>query len=204
VPKYVFLDRDGVINRRISDGYVTTWEQFQFLPRVLDALRLLTERGYRLIVVSNQACVSKGLMSGEALDEITLRFVDEVKKNGGNIERVYYCPHQDQDGCECRKPKPGLLLQAQREHQLVFPDTYLVGDSPRDLMAARQVGCPAILVGTGQTNVDAHEWTMRSEAIVPDLYRAAEFILAREGQSRNRFPEETPASASHLPTHPLT
>jgi D-glycero-D-manno-heptose 1,7-bisphosphate phosphatase len=179
VPKYIFLDRDGVINRRISDGYITTWEQFEFLPQVLDALRLLTECGYRLIVVSNQACVGKGLMSGEALAEITLRFVDEVTKNGGNIERVYYCPHQDQDGCECRKPKPGLLLQAQRERPLVFPDTYLVGDSQRDLMAARHVGCPAILVGASEANVDAYAWTMRPEAIVPDLHAAARFILGR-------------------------
>ena len=183
--KHILLDRDGVINRRILKGYVTSWEQFEFLPQVLDALRLLTESGYSVIVVSNQACVSKGLTSSETLADITLRFVEEVKRNGGYIDGVYYCPHQDDDGCECRKPKPGLLLQAQREHRFAFADTFLVGDSQRDLMAACQVGCRAILVGAAEANVDIQEWSSHPEAIVPDLYAAVQLILGQRGRNQS-------------------
>jgi histidinol-phosphate phosphatase family protein len=178
VCRYVLLDRDGVINRRIPDGYVTSWEQFEFLPRVLDALKLLAERGYKAIVVSNQACVSKGLMSPEALAEVTRRFVEEVESNGGHIDAVYNCPHQDRDGCDCRKPKPGLLLQAQREHGFAIADTFLVGDSERDMMAAHQVGCPAILVGAAKPGDVEAQGAPRSPRInVHDLYEAVQFIL---------------------------
>jgi len=194
-PKHILLDRDGVINRRILTGYVTSWEQFEFLPQALDALRLLTESGYRVIVVSNQACVGKGLISNETLGDITLRFVKEVERNGGHVDGVYYCPHQDDDGCECRKPKPGLLLQAQRAHRFAFADTFLVGDSQRDLMAARQVGCRAILVRAGEANVDAKEWPGAPEAIVPDLYAAVRCVLARDDRSQKYPVEETRSDA---------
>ena len=193
--KHILLDRDGVINRRILNGYVTSWEQFEFLPQALDALRLLTESGYRVIVVSNQACVSKGLMSSETLADITARFVEEVERHGGHIDGVYYCPHQHHDGCECRKPKPGLLLQAQREHQFVFADTYLVGDSERDLTAAHRAGCRAILVGAGKANVGAEEWPSVAEAILPDLYAAVQLVLRSEGRNQ-RYPLERTRSAA--------
>ena len=180
VSRHLLLDRDGVINRRILDGYVTAWEEFEFLPRALDALRLLAANGYTAIVVSNQACVSKGLMSLEALAGLTRRFVEEVARKGGLIEGVYYCPHQDQDGCDCRKPKPGLLLQARREHRFAFADTFLVGDSERDLMAAHQVGCPAILVAAGkQRDVDAQAAPHSPRAVVRDLYEAVQFVLGK-------------------------
>lgn len=184
IAKYVLLDRDGVINRRILNGYVTSWAQFEFLPQALAALRLLTEAGYRLVVVSNQACVSKGLMSLEKLTALTTRFVKEVEKNGGRIYGVYYCPHQNQDGCDCRKPKPGLLMQAQREHDFTFAETLLVGDSEADLIAAHRVGCSAILVAA-EAEVDTQQWPHRPEAVVADLHAAALFILGKEERRQN-------------------
>ena len=86
----VLLDRDGVINRRIQNGYVTSWERFEFLPGALDALRLLAENDFAALVVSNQACVGKGLITAETLDEITTRFLQEVTRHGGRIHGVYY------------------------------------------------------------------------------------------------------------------
>ncbi len=182
--KYVLLDRDGVINRRILNGYVTSWAQFEFLPQALAALRLLTESGYRLIVVSNQACVSKGLISLEKLAALTGRFVKEVEKSGGRICGVYYCPHQDRDGCDCRKPKPGLLMQAQREHEFTFAETFLVGDSEADLIAAHKVGCSAILLAA-EAKVDTRQWPHRPQAVVADLHAAALFILGKEERHQN-------------------
>jgi D-glycero-D-manno-heptose 1,7-bisphosphate phosphatase len=147
--KFVLLDRDGVINRRILNGYVTSWDQFVFLPRALDALCLLTQVDCRVIVVSNQACVGKGLITTSDLDKITRRFVEKVEEHGGRIHGVYYCTHRREDDCECRKPKPGLLLKAQREHQFAFANTFLIGDSETDLQLAWAVGCPALLISGG-------------------------------------------------------
>jgi len=145
-PKFVLLDRDGVINQRIIGGYVTCWEKFVFLPGALEGLRRLTEKNYYVIVVSNQAGVGKGLMTAADLQEITRKFVREVDAQGGRIHSVYYCMHRAEDDCPCRKPRPGLLLKAQAEHHFAFEDTFLIGDSESDLLAAQAVGCPAIIV----------------------------------------------------------
>jgi len=104
--RYVLLDRDGIINRRMPGGYVTSWNQFEFLPRALEALCLLADNGYTALVISNQACVGEGLLSSENLDVITQRFLVEVALSGGNIAQVYYCRHSPQDRCGCRKPRP--------------------------------------------------------------------------------------------------
>ena len=190
--RHILLDRDGVINRRIPDGYVTSWEQFEFLPRSLDALRLLAESGYKAIVVSNQACVGKGLIIAEELAQLTRRFVDAVLKNGGRIYDVYYCPHRAEDRCEYRKPNPGLLRRAQQEHGFVFAQTFLIGDSERDLMAAHEVGCPAVLVAGGtSSDFDAPSAPHRPRATVPDLYQGVQFIL--ESRQSGKDVNERPA-----------
>jgi len=172
--KFILLDRDGVINRRIPDGYVTSWEEFVFLPRALDALRLLAQKGCSSLVVSNQACVGKGLLTPEGLEEINRRFVAQAEKYGGKISGIYCCPHRQEDECECRKPKPGLLLRAQREHQFNFADTFFVGDSETDLLAAHRVGCPMVFVG-GTTTPDLG--ALHPNAVVPDLYGAVQWVL---------------------------
>lgn len=175
--RYVFLDRDGVINRKIAGGHVTKWKDFEFLPGVLDALRLLREEGYKPLVVSNQAAVGKGMMSASQLAGITRRFLDQVRKHGGRIHGVYYCLHQADDNCICRKPRAGLLLKAQREHGLLFHETCLVGDSPSDAAVADVVGCPFVRVASESTSGN-EPWTHSAAAIVPSLEDAVEFILS--------------------------
>ncbi len=160
--RFILLDRDGVINQRMKEGYVTCWEEFTFLPGALEALHLLTRNGYCILVISNQAGIAKGLMTAAQLDEITRRFRAEVEQQGGYIKKVYYCMHRSEDNCSCRKPKSGLLLQAQQEHGFSFPDTFMIGDSNTDLQAAQTVGCPALLVGDGG---------------FPSLLAAAQFII---------------------------
>lgn len=184
--RHVLLDRDGVINRRIPDGYVTTWQDFEFLPRTLDALRLLTESSCQVVVVSNQAGVGKGLITLEGLEEITRRFVVEAEKHGGRIAGVYYCLHREEEECECRKPKPGLLLQAQRDHGFQFADTFFVGDSETDLRAAQCVGCPTVLVGSREARA-AERWGYRPGAIVPDLHGAVQFVLGLRSRRLTRI-----------------
>ncbi len=173
--KYVLLDRDGVINQRISGGYVTAWEQFVFAPGALEGLRFLALSGYSAVVVSNQACVGKGLLSPSGLEEITQRFLEQVKGHGGRIEAVYYCLHRKDEGCKCRKPEPGLLLEAQRQHQFSFASTFLIGDSETDLRAAHAVGSPALLIAADSAVV-LGDVPWRPRATFLNLLAAARFI----------------------------
>jgi D-glycero-D-manno-heptose 1,7-bisphosphate phosphatase len=177
---FVLLDRDGVINRRIVGGYVTCWEKFVFLPGALEGLRLLAEKNYHPIVVSNQAGVGKGLMTAADLQDITRRFLEEVEAHGGRIRRVYYCTHRAEDDCQCRKPKPGLLLNAQAEHHFAFEDTFFIGDSESDLLAAQAVGCPAIMVSNAPS-AGFEKLPHAPQVTVPSLLAAAAFLLNLKG-----------------------
>ena len=148
--KTVFLDRDGVINQNPPDwGYVRTWEEFDFIPNAQKAIRDLAENGYRVIVVTNQAGIGRGLFSEESLKDIHCRMVAGIRKAGGSIDAVYYCPHHPHAGCECRKPKPGMLTRAAREHNIELPNAYLIGDSTTDIEAGQRAGAAAFLVLTG-------------------------------------------------------
>jgi histidinol-phosphate phosphatase family protein len=174
--RFVLLDRDGVINQRIPGGYVTSWAQFKFLPGVLEALRALANANISVLIVSNQACVGKGLLTSEKLYEITQRLLMEVESNGGKIHGVYYCPHRPDDACNCRKPKPGLLTKAQSEHGFHFEETPLIGDSETDLIAAKSVGCPGILVTDGAIALSAG-LSVSPIAVVKNLSEAVELIV---------------------------
>jgi D-glycero-D-manno-heptose 1,7-bisphosphate phosphatase len=174
--RFVLLDRDGIVNRRIPRGYVTSWDQFTFLPGVLDGLRRLTVAGCSIILVSNQAGVGKGLMTRSALDEITRRLVRRVRAHGGLIRRVYYCMHRREACCPCRKPRPGLLLQAQHDYHFKFAESYLIGDSVSDLIAASRAGCPMVLVKGNQANL-LKAWPLPPHCIVPDFPAAVDVVL---------------------------
>ncbi len=141
----IFLDRDGVINERIVGGYVTNWDAFQFLNGVVPVLRELSRLRLPLIVVSNQAGVGRGFMSRTALANITERFVGRLARARVSIAAVYYCPHAPDAGCRCRKPRPGLLLQAARDWKIDLGRSILIGDSPSDVGAAQAAGCLSIL-----------------------------------------------------------
>jgi D-glycero-D-manno-heptose 1,7-bisphosphate phosphatase len=143
----VILDRDGVLNVRPPRAeYVRTPEQFEWIDGSRDALRLLHEAGYRVIVVSNQAGIARGEMRPSDLEAVHARMLADVIAAGGRVDAVYHCPHGWDDGCQCRKPKPGLLFQAQRDHHLDLTRTWFIGDDERDGQAARAAGCPFGLV----------------------------------------------------------
>src|SRR5271155_5893952 len=144
--RFVLLGRDGVINRRVLRDHLTSWEQFEFLPRALDALRLLAESGYAALVLSNQACVGEKLLTTAQLESITQRFLTEVALAGGNIKQVYYCVHRAKDNCTCRAPQPGSIHRAQLDFAFAAHSTYFVGDAPQEVRAAASAGCPAILL----------------------------------------------------------
>ncbi|MDQ6898751.1 MAG: HAD family hydrolase [Candidatus Dormibacteraeota bacterium] len=141
----IFLDRDGVINRRRVD-HVKSWSEFEFLPGTLDALRTLREREAIVVVVTNQSAVGRGLVSLAELNGIHREMVTAVAASGGGIERVYYCPHSPSDGCRCRKPGIDMLRRAAAELDVDLQQSVLVGDSPSDVQAAQSAGCIAVLI----------------------------------------------------------
>ncbi|HYE64428.1 MAG TPA: HAD-IIIA family hydrolase [Pyrinomonadaceae bacterium] len=143
----IILDRDGVLNKRPPRAeYVRGWEGFEWLPGAKEALRLLKEAGYRVIIVSNQAGIAREAMTEADLKTIHERMKAEVIASGGQIDAIYYCPHHWDEGCECRKPKPGMLFQAQRDWHLDLSRTPFIGDDERDAQAAFEAGCPSALV----------------------------------------------------------
>lgn len=151
----LFLDRDGVINRQLP-GYVTAWEEFDLLPGVLAALRTLARFDGPILVVTNQSAIARGLTTQTVVDDIHRRLAGLVAAHGGRIDGFYLCPHHPDDGCACRKPRPGMLLQAAAERHLRLSECVFVGDALSDFLAARAVGCASILVQTGRAGPELH------------------------------------------------
>jgi histidinol-phosphate phosphatase family protein len=147
----VFLDRDGVINYN-KEEYVRTPEEFVFLPGSPGAVARLCRAGCSVFVVSNQAGVGKGLITEEMLAAITERMCDGLAACGGVLQGVYYCPHRPDAGCDCRKPNPGLLRQAARDHGIDLTQAIMVGDAHRDIQAGAAVGARTVLVLSGKTS----------------------------------------------------
>jgi D-glycero-D-manno-heptose 1,7-bisphosphate phosphatase len=139
----VILDRDGVLNRKPPQAqYVRNWSEWEWRPGSLEALRLLREANWRTIIASNQPGIGRGVMSEADLEALHGRMKQEIAEAGGRIDATYYCPHGWDDGCECRKPKPGLLHQAQRDFHLDLTRTPFIGDDERDATAAAAADCP--------------------------------------------------------------
>ena len=174
----IFLDRDGVINRNRARGdYVKTWEEFEFLPGALEAITRLTRAGFRLLVVTNQACISKGMVSSATVHEIHTRMMQEIARAGGHLEAVLCCPHREDAGCGCRKPAPGLLRRAHEEYRVDLAQALLVGDSPKDVQTAAAIGIPAIMVLSGLGGVADLVGEPLPWLVANDLAHAAQLIL---------------------------
>ncbi|MFN7949250.1 MAG: HAD family hydrolase [Blastocatellia bacterium] len=176
-PATFFLDRDGVINRRLPGDYVRNQSEFEFLPRVKEALRLLTEAGRRLIIVTNQRGIARGLMTETELHALHAWMLAELAEAGAHIAAIYFCPH-DNGQCQCRKPQPGMLHQAQRD----FPDidparSVLIGDSLSDMQAGRQAGCRTMLVSRDPS---PEALALASDGVAPSLYEAVLFYLDQQ------------------------
>jgi len=149
MPKAAFLDRDGVINRKAPEGqYVTRWEDFEFLPRVAEAIALLERAGFSVIVISNQRGVAKGLLTVAELELIHQRMLKQLAGADAHLTAIYYCPHDSGPSCSCRKPAPGMLFQAAREHRIDLASSWMVGDSDIDMEAGKAAGCRTVRVLT--------------------------------------------------------
>ena len=185
----VFIDRDGVICRNRKD-HVKSWEEFVFLPGVLNALVRLSRSDFLVIVITNQAIVNRGMVPVEVLEDIHRRMVRAVESVGGRIDRVLYCPHRPDENCGCRKPQPGLLLQAAQEMGIHLSSSWLIGDALSDMVAARRAGCQRYMVLTGrgwQELVRCWKTGERGFRVALDLNGAVRSLLRME-----QVPERVP------------
>jgi histidinol-phosphate phosphatase family protein len=147
VKKVIFLDRDGIINQKSSTvDYIKSWDEFRLLPGVIEALQLLIKNNFQIFIITNQAGVARGFMSEEDLQKIHENLINHFEKNNIHVTKIYYCPHGWNDGCSCRKPEPGMLLQAEKEFNFAIKEAIFIGDDARDKKAGDAAGCQTILM----------------------------------------------------------
>lgn len=145
--KVIFLDRDGVINEKASKAaYIRNWDEFKLLPGVIEALQLLSKNNYSIFIITNQAGIGRGFMTEKDLQTIHNNLKKLLEKYNVYINDFYYCPHGWDDGCACRKPKPGMLLRAAKEYQFDITTAIFIGDDERDKQTGDAAGCKTILM----------------------------------------------------------
>jgi len=171
VNRAVFLDRDGVINRRPPEGdYITRWEDFDVLPGVAESISLLNQAGFLVAVVTNQRCIAKGLVSDAEVAQLHRRMTELLAKRGAKIDAVYCCPHELDAACKCRKPSPGMLLDAAREHDIDPKESWMIGDSEIDIEAGRNAGCKTARLASGSVEGESASADIVASSL-PDAVR---------------------------------
>lgn len=172
----VFLDRDGVINSD-RDDYVKSIDELRVYPFAPEAVRRVNEAGWPVFVISNQQAIAKGLISEDGLLGIEREIARRVEEAGGKVTAFHYCKHLASDLCKCRKPQPGLILQAAEEHGIDPAASIMVGDAERDIIAGKSAGCRTILVLTGKlTREEAERIPCKPDYVANTLADAAEII----------------------------
>ena len=169
---YVFLDRDGVLNRKLPEGrFVTCWEEFQLLPGVEQALAALNRSRHRVIVITNQRGVALGLYTQQDLSRLHARLQQHLAACGAHLDAIYVCPHDDGE-CNCRKPQTGLLEQAFRDFPQAGPqNSVMVGDSLHDIEAGLRLGMRTVFINPGDTrnSIEAKRATVLADLTVASL-----------------------------------
>ncbi|NIP72535.1 MAG: D-glycero-beta-D-manno-heptose 1,7-bisphosphate 7-phosphatase [Gammaproteobacteria bacterium] len=178
--KLVILDRDGVINED-SDDYIKSPEEWVPIPGSLEAIARLNQSGYRVVVASNQSGLARGLFDIEALNRIHDKMHRALAEAGGTLEAIFFCPHGPDEGCKCRKPEPGLLEEIAKRLRLNLSGVPAVGDTLRDLEAARAAGARPILVRTGKgTRTLAAGEGLEGVAVYADLAAVADRLVGED------------------------
>lgn len=142
----LFLDRDGVINKHMPDAYVTCIDEFEFIPGCIEAINKLSLLFHKIIIVTNQQGIGKGLMTSMDLEKIHFYMLEEISKHGGRIDAVYYCPYLSNIKPKCRKPEIGMALQAKEAFPSIdFKKSIMIGDSPSDMLFGKNIGAYTVL-----------------------------------------------------------
>ena len=163
--KAIFLDRDGVINKEVS--HLSDPEDFEFIPGSIEALKLLKQKDFLLIVITNQAGIARGIFTEETLKLIHHKMIKILEQNNIKLDDIYYCPHHPEftGPCDCRKPKPGMILKAQTKYNIDLTKSFMVGDTLNDIQTGKAAKCKTVLVLTGY----GAEEQKKIGIIVPDM-----------------------------------
>jgi len=184
----IFLDRDGTICEEV--GYVNHLSRSRLLPGSLEAIRLINQAGLLAVVTTNQSGVARGYFSEDLVEAVHAQLLSAVSSGGARLDAIYHCPHHPSEGsppwraaCDCRKPKPGMILRAAREHGIDLAGSYVVGDSVVDIEAGAAAGLPGVLVltgyGRGLVEHQKHRFKTEPAHTAEDLLGAVRFILSR-------------------------
>ncbi len=175
---FVLLDRDGVINED-SDNFIKSPGEWLPIPGSLEAIARLHQHELKIVVITNQSGIARGLLDLETLDKIHAKMHRMVEQHGGRISNVYYCPHGPEDSCDCRKPKPGLLRQFAENNTVDLNGIPFIGDSFRDVQAGLAVGAEPLLVKTGKGLQTLASHPEFNTLVFDNLYEATQYILSR-------------------------
>ena len=170
----MFLDRDGTVARDVP--YCSRVEDFELLPMVPEAVRLLNESGFSVILVTNQSGIARGYFDEQTLSSIHEKMNRDLAESGARLDAVYVCPHHPDDDCPCRKPRPGLIFQAAEEMGIELSRSFVIGDHARDILAGKVAGCRTVLVTTGPDGGDMGNDSVVADFVADTLYEAAEFV----------------------------
>src|SRR5215510_11003055 len=177
----IFLDRDGVLIENRSD-YIRDWSQVKIFPEAIQVLSLSAAKNYKIVIITNQSAVGRGLITPETAKDINNRLVDLIHQKGGQVDGVYMCPHKPDDVCDCRKPKPGLFFQAAKELSLDLQRSWMIGDAWSDMQAGQAAGVQrTILVRTGrgaEQLLKPHPDNISGYLVFDDLPQAMDAIFS--------------------------
>jgi len=184
----IIMDRDGTVCEEV--GYVNHVTRVRLLPRSAEAIRRANEAGFQTVVVTNQAGVARGYFAEQLVDEVHDRVREMLAEGGARVDGLYYCPHHPDVGapayrkvCDCRKPRPGMLLRARDEMGIDLARSFMIGDSVRDVEAGHRAGATTVLVltgyGRGEYEYQSHGWSVKPDHVVDDLLDAVDWILSR-------------------------
>lgn len=185
----VFLDRDGTLNEEM--GYINHIDRFRLLPRTAEAIRLLNQRGIKVVVITNQSGVARGYFPESLIEEVHRKMVEELNKQGAHLDGIYYCPHHPEVGeapyrqrCRCRKPETGLVEKAVEDLEIDCSRSYAIGDRCQDIEFGRRIGARTILVltgyGKGEWEYLRRGWRTKPDFVAEDLYEAVRWVLRQE------------------------
>ena len=172
----VFLDRDGTINKDVN--YCSSIENFVILPGVPEAIRLLNQNGFLVIVITNQSGIARGYFSEEKLSQIHTHMKNRLVKDNAHIDAIYYCPHHPDENCDCRKPLPKLILQAAADYKIDLTKSFMIGDDPKDVRAGNNAGCKSILLNNSPTPSPLLK-DLKPDYISSGLLDAAKWIISK-------------------------
>lgn len=170
--KAVFLDRDGTIIKDVV--YLSKEEDIEIIPEAVEAIKIFNKNNYLVILITNQSGIARGYYSIDQFEKVNKKVVDIFKQKGAIIDDAYFCPHFEND-CSCRKPNPGMIFEAAKNHQIDLNKSFVIGDKGTDIEAGKNAGCKTVLVLTGLEN--AQDQSVKPDFVAKDALEAVEWIV---------------------------